>query len=267
LKILINRQTDKVVGVNIPPTPFTIALEIPDDLQVTKVVEYQDGTKHKKNDQDQPLYKDNVVVDPETQEETYDEVTEKSKAVEWEDKDIVEKHVGDDGTITEVDRVIQVPTKFEELDPVIVPNMLHKSVRLKEEPTEFTLDEILNAKYLEVLNQTEMDYILADIFLSEDDIDLKDESHKANTGKAIVQILPQGQVKTKNIQLASATDTFKLLELNVDDGIEIYIAGKKFVDGIVDLSTPIESCTIKFLNTTDKPKMAFSYAIGYKEVI
>ena len=149
------------------------------------------------------------------------------------------------------------------LDPVMIPNMIKRTYDLKSNPELFTGQDILQAKYQHVLDESQKDYIIGDMFIDEQDLDLEDEKHSANTGFALLQLLPNGQAKTKSIELAEPTTEFKLLDFNADDGIDIYLSGKKFVNGVLTLASPISNCTIKFVNTTDRPKIVKSYAIGY----
>lgn len=151
----------------------------------------------------------------------------------------------------------------QQLPPVMVPIIVQRTVTLLENPQAFTLDDVVQAKYRELMDSADQDHLIADVFLGEADLDLTDPNHNANTGVGICEILPLDQVKTKPIQLESPAQTFQLLELDADDGIEMYVAGQPFVNGVVTLAAPVESCTLKFVNTTDKPASARAYAVGY----
>lgn len=151
----------------------------------------------------------------------------------------------------------------EQLPPVTVPNIVQRTVTLLESPQEFTLDDVIQAKYQALMESSDQANVIADLFLEEADLDLTDVDHSANTGVGICEILPGGQVKTKSIQLESPAQTFQLLEFDAEPGVEIHIAGQAFVAGEVTLAAPVETCTIKFINTTDKPASARAYAVGY----
>ena len=222
MNINIYRITGKVA---LFPSPFTYLVNLPDNFTLSKVVEVQEGEKQKTNEEGQLLYKINAFEN-EMVGEVWSETTEPND------------------------------------NPVMVANMVQKTVTLAENPTEFTVEEILQAKYQTLLENSTYDYILADMFLNEDDIDLDDENHSANTGVAIMQLLPNGQAKTKSITLEAPAANFELLEFDAP-GIEVYLSGKKFIDGKLTLTTPVASCTIKFVNTTDKPVDIKSYAIAY----
>jgi len=140
---------------------------------------------------------------------------------------------------------------------------VQRVVNFKENPHEFSLEEIVNAKYKDILEASSNDYIIADIFLDENDLDLSDPQHSANTGYGILQLLPNGEAVTRLINLEAPATLFNLLEFDADSDVEIYINNIKFTENKATFTEPISSFTIKFLNTTNKPKMVRAYAIGY----
>lgn len=321
MKVLINKLTSQVEGINSLSTPFNYTIELNDNLNPVKTMEVQEGEIQKTNELGQPLYqykvyrtetKEVVVGQDEVLEDTgvpviivvqktdeqgnklyleplYDEagqivdyvevIQPKSEAGLDNDpifievqktsvkgkplyyKDIVK--VVEEKVLDHVDEVIEPIKDSIELDPIMLPNIVTKTYDLKSNYEMFTGEEVLEAKYQYILDESQRDYIIADMFLNEDDIDLEDVGHSANTGVAILQLLPNGQAKTKSIKLAQPTQEFKLLEFDAEDGVEIYLSGKKFNNGILTLPSPISSCTIKFVNILDKPKSVKSYAIGY----
>lgn len=206
-----------------------------------------------------------------------EELTESIYGTKYENITVKENQVvgteivldGETGEEIEVDKIeeveveIQNPVEWIDLEPIMIPNMVSKTYDLKSNCSIFTGEEILQAKYQHILEESQKDYIIGDMFIDETDLDLEDEKHSANTGLAILQLLPKGQAKTKNIELSVDTKEFKLLEFVADEGVEIYLSGKKFTDEKLTLPNSVSSCTIKFVNTTDKPKSVKSYAIGY----
>lgn len=222
MNIYIDRVNGEVVTT---PSPLTYTITVNDDFSLTKIIEVQEGEKQKINEEGQLLYKINTFENEEVGE-VWSETTEPND------------------------------------NPVMIADTVQKTVTFAENPTEFTVEEILQAKYQTLLESSTYDYILADIFLNEEDIDLADPNHTANTGVAIMQLLPLGQAKTKSITLEAPAANFELLEFDAS-GVEVYLGGKKFVDGKLSLTSPIGSCTIKFVNTTDKPVDIKSYAIAY----
>lgn len=264
MNIAVDRLTNEVKGLNVAPTPLYVTVEVAEDFDLTKTVttiNYENPLVHKEDEQGRKLYKDNVSEDGLVFDEVHYE--DGKKPVKFEEKEVTNKWTEEDGQeYTEI-VIVQVPVEFEELEPVMVDNYTTQTVSIKTHPQEFTLEEVLQEKYTKVLESSQKDYILADMFLNEDDIDLEDENHSANTGASILELLPQGQAKTKTIALQAQATEFELLEFKCPDGVEVYLSGKKFVNGKLTLTSPVSNCTIKFVNTTDKKITVNSYAIGY----
>lgn len=129
-------------------------------------------------------------------------------------------------------------------------------------PECFTIDEVLNEVYLNALNKTQYDYVVADIFLNEEDLDL--EKSFANTGVGVLQLPPKGYAVTKPIMLEQPSNTFKVANIDaIPEGISMYINTKKVVNGEVTLANTTSKLTIKFSNTTDKYLDIKSYTILY----
>lgn len=265
MKIFINKKTDIIEGVDIKSTPFNMSINAPEKYNIFKVIQVENGNIHKINQLGQLLFKDNIIVDEFSGEETFSEVTEKIKVLSYEDK-VFKYNVMDDGNQKEILQTSSVPNEWIELEPIMIPNLVSKSISLLDFPEEFSAEEVLTEIYQKLLDETELDGILADIFLSENDIDLSSNTHAAHTGPGFVQLLPGGQCKLKQTDIEASAKYFKIIEFKADEGVEIYLAGKKFENSILELNDPIESSTIKFVNTTNKLKNVYSYAIGYQEV-
>ncbi|WHH58322.1 hypothetical protein [Petroclostridium sp. X23] len=231
MKIAIDRFTEKVTGIDRSDLQSGIQITVPDSFNFTKTVIRIDGEKQKTNEEGQLLYKTNVRIGEDGQE------------------------VWDEVTTQEIDG--------EALEPVMVPNEVQETVGFQKAPYEFTLEEVIQEKYRQALEESSFTHLLADVFLDENDLDIADPSHSANTGVGILQLLPGGQAKTKSITLDQAADAFALLEFDADDGVVIYLAGQPFTDGKLQLTSAVASCTIRFENTIDKPKSVRAYAIGY----
>lgn len=269
MKIFIDKNTNKIIGLNLEDNiiQFAYIIEVPDDFDLTKEIQEVDTEKplvQKTDSEGNLLYKDNVVINEVTGEETYDEVTYSRKPIEFEERQVSYKTIDENGQEITITNTVQVPVKWQDLDPVLIDNIVTKTISIKERPQEFTLDEVVQAKCASLLEQHLLiEYIIADFLLNESDFDLQDPNHSANTGVGVLELLPNGQAKTKSITLEVLSKYFKLLELDADEGVEVYIAGSKFVNGEVTLNSEVSTCTIKFVNTTNKAKVVRSYAIGY----
>ena len=235
-------------------------------------------------------YLKDVMGDVTTTTHSFEETEESKIAIAWEDQEVpnmvmIDEEVNslddngepildDEGMPVKVKtgyliqvqngtKTIQVESEWLEFEPIMIPNMVDVYITLEERPSEFTVEEVINAKYQSILEASVMDYVIADMFLNEDDMNLQDVNHSANTGVSLLQLLPNGQAKTKSIELVVPAKKFELLECEGIEGVDIYLEDNKFIDNKLELISPISSCTIKFVNTTDKSIEVKSYAIGY----
>ena len=256
-QINIDRTTNKAVN---QPSPLTYAIEVPEDFTLSKIIEVQEGEIQKSNEQGQLLYKINVATNPDGTE-IFDETTADKTVTKTEEKEIKTTYTDENGKeITKI-IIVENPTEWVYNNPIMIPNMTEKVITFENSPFEFTVQEILIAKFRNILEISSCDNLCADMFLNEDDMDLTDI--KANTGVALMQLLPNGQAKTKELTLKTATKSFTLLEFIADSEVDIYINDIKFVSNFAVLTEATTKCTIKFVNTTDKLKLVKSYAIGY----
>lgn len=163
----------------------------------------------------------------------------------------------------EVTEIIQVPDEFEENTPVIVPGYKEVEVDILSRAEEFTIIELLEFIYQRELLDKKYNYILADMFINEDDVDLEYREHSANTGAFICSLLPHGKVQLKELELETKAKTFEIIMSEIPTGIDVYINDVKFINSKVMLPSNVDSCVIRFENTTDKPLDIKSYCIAY----
>ncbi len=254
MDINIDRVEGKVV---LSPSTLTFQIKVEDNFNTSKIIEVVEGQKQKTNEQGQLLYKTNIKEDG-----SYDETTEAKIITKTEQREAVNKWTDEEGKEHSETVEVEEPIEWVDNEPVLIDNVVNKTITFEEDPTAFTAEEILKAKYQTLLDGSSYDFILADIFLNEDDINLGDKDHAANTGVAIMQLLPNGQAKTKSITLVNSANSFELLELE-GNGVDIYINDVKFVDNRAVLSAATNEVVIKFKNTTNKPADVKSYAIVY----
>jgi hypothetical protein len=232
------------------------------------------------NDEGKLLYLKNITETREQIEETFEEVAFEKEAIAWETQEIpnmvlVEEEIdGFDeegnsikiktGNMIEVQdgiKEIQVETDWNVYEPIMINNVITKVISLQDTPSEFTALEILEAKYGDALEKSDCNYLIADGLINCNDIDLNDI--QANTGVNTLVLLPNGYAKTAEIVLEESCKLFKILELDVEEGVDVFVNDVKFVDGQAIVSNELNKVVIKFVNTTDKFKSVNSYAIGY----
>lgn len=258
--VIFNRNTHQVTGLNRPAQPGEYSVAFPFVLVLTKIVSEVMGQKQKVNEMGQLLYKDNVVVDEVSGRETYDEVTEVRKAVAFEE--VVNKYIIDG---EEVEVPGQVPTEWVDLDPVLIDDVVQKSVSFEENPYIFEYVEVLEAKKdaLQKANLRKLVHYDEDFNLEGFSTDLV--SHAANMGDGILALHPGGSCRTEKIALGSAVKTVQLyLEAAQDVKVEVGATASSFVeckDGVAQLPVAADEVYIRFTNTTDKYRDVFAFGI------
>lgn len=165
--------------------------------------------------------------------------------------------------IQEIEKIIQVPDKYEENEPLMIPTYKDITVDIFSRPEEFDITEVLEVIYSEKMMKYNYSNVIADMFINEDDIDFTYKEHSANTGAFILTLLPMGKVKLKPIELETPASKFEILENNIPKDIDIYINNVKFVDGIAILPRKASKCTLRFENKSNKLLDVKSYAIMY----
>lgn len=181
-----------------------------------------------------------------------------------EGNEIMEEVLVEEYVATELPPVtVKTPIKVEKLEPIMIDAFKNEEVHIKTHPSEFTLDEVLQAKYSMVLSKEIMaDNLIADIFLDQNDLDLAWEEHKADTGMGILSLQPLGKAKTKLVTLAQTADTFKVVEAKLGKAI-MKVNGVEPIDGVITLPAPVDAIVISFENPTEKPTQPTAYALGY----
>lgn len=255
MNININRATGKV---ELSPSPLTFVVDVKDDFSLSKVIEVQEG-EIQKTENGQLLYKVNPFMNNEVGE-VWSETTEARTVTKTEPRELINNYIEEDGVKHSNPVIVNEPVEWVDNEPVMIPKMVQKTINFLDNPTEFTALEVLNQKYNLLLDNTPFDFIQAGIFLNEDKIDLTDI--KANTGVAIMQLLPQGYAKSKTLNLKDSVDTFRLLEFDCE-GVDILVNDKSFVNNELILDKPTDKIIITFKNPIHKYIDVKSYAIAY----
>lgn len=163
----------------------------------------------------------------------------------------------------EITEMIQVPDEYEENIPVMIPLYKEVEVDILSRVEEFTIIELLEFIYQRELLDKKYNHILADMFINEDDVDFEYEEHSANTGAFVCSLLPKGKAQLKELELETKAKTFEIIMSEIPTGIDVYVNDVKFINNKAMLPSNVDSCVIRFENTTDKPLDIKSYCIAY----
>jgi hypothetical protein len=139
-----------------------------------------------------------------------------------------------------------------------------KTVTFEESPQEFTYEDIIQYKYLNLVNESQLDELIVEVFTNESSIDLSYENHSGNTGFGFVNLPPSGKVKTVSYPLSSPQKVFNLLEFDGDEGIEIRYGNRLITkESPLVLTSPVDKISFILTNKADTPKDVRSFAVGY----
>lgn len=137
---------------------------------------------------------------------------------------------------------------------------------LLNQPSAFTVDEIIEAKSKEILKFSNFQHIMLFEELNEKDLSIDLSSNLAHTGNKLIRILPNGQCRTNKILLNKPVKSIGMY-VELDDDIEVEIGNnatsfKKLEDNQVNFQEETNSIYIKFKNTSkNEEKQIYAYGI------
>jgi len=137
-----------------------------------------------------------------------------------------------------------------------------KTILYSEQPEDFTLQDILLHKYMNLLNGSQSNALIAENFIDDKMVDYDYDNHLANVGNNVISLPANGKVRTLAYALSSPAKKFSLLELDADEGIEIRY-GTRPITGDLLLTSNVEKINFIIVNKTDSVKDIRSFAIGY----
>lgn len=228
MRIFIDIFTKNVVGINKTPNASTYIIDTP-NINPTKIVE-RTLTRQQTNEDGLPLYiKQTTYTDSEP---------------------------------------IQTIKAFEEVNgeivyyqPLMTTQTIEQHYKFLDNPFEFTINDIIEAKGAEILKNSDLNNIILKEINQED---LFTES--AHVSVDYIKLLPSGTCRTSLINIPQPTDVVGVY-LEADNDIEIEV-GKdidksfKLIDGKVQFSEPVSQVYIKFNNlNTENEKEIKAYGI------
>lgn len=263
--VVFNRQEDNVTGLNRPAGPFEYSLALPFPILATKQITGVNGEKQKTDENGQPLFKGNLTED-DNGLETYDEVSTDRIVTAWEEKKQEYNLVNEDGSTTTISNTTQVATEWDDLQPVMVPNVVYRSVSFAEQPSLFSFEELNKVKQASL----EKAYKGQLLVYYDEDFDLANFSselsdHAANMGDGVLALHPGGKCRTRKLPLGQSIEQVRLY-LEAQDGIIVEVGATvasyiTVIDGIAQLPEPAEELYIRFTNTTESYKEVYAFGL------
>ncbi|MDH6370539.1 hypothetical protein M2444_002319 [Paenibacillus sp. PastF-3] len=263
--ITFSRTDHTVTGLNRPPGPFEYSLTLPFPITVTKSIAGVNGEKQKIDENGQLLYKGDLTVD-DNGLETYNEVTTARIATAWEEVSQDYNLVNEDGSTTPITNKAKVAIAWDDLQPVMVPNIIYSAVSFAEQPSLFTFDELNAAKCASLEKSYKGKLLLyydEDFSLENFAVDLAE--HAANMGDGVIALHPRGKCRTVKLPLGESVDKVQLY-LEAQDGITVEVGAAvgnltAVVDGAAQLPSAADAVYIRFTNTTDSYKEVYAFGI------
>jgi len=278
--ILFNRTSNFITGIDREKLPYEYSVLLPFDIQLSKTRQESTGQLIQKvNSENQTLYKDNIIIDPLTNVETFDEVTYSEKVISTQTQintyriateeyttEIITDEFGEEQVIqtpiyTEIQTTSEVPVSWENLDPIMIPEIINKTVTLENNMLAFNYEEVLEAKIQSINNNSltsicyfDEDFLGNDLILS-----------NCSIGDGILILHGQNaQVGSPLIELPTPKSIIELY-IESQPEIEVQVSGDNinfipFINNSAIL--PIPSTTLYFKITNTSTSNRELYAIG-----
>ncbi|ETT45694.1 hypothetical protein C162_20211 [Paenibacillus sp. FSL R7-269] len=263
--VVFSRQDHTVTGLNRPAGPAEYSLSLPFPIAITKLQPWVNGEKQKTNDGGQLLYYSKPILE-EDGSETVNEVTTDRIATAWEEVTQEYTLVNDDGSKTPVSNTTQIATEWEDLEPVLIPNVQQYQVTFAEQPSLFTYQELQAAKLSGIKKAYQglvLVYYDEEFALESFAVELAD--HAANLGDGLLAIHPGGQCRTVKLLLGKSAGLIRLY-LEAQEGITVEIGATAanliaVVDGQVKLATASDSVYLRFTNTAESYREVYAFGL------
>jgi len=134
-------------------------------------------------------------------------------------------------------------------------------VNIVEEPTFFTIDEILYQKYRDMINTSNLTYILAFHSATDtEDISLLDSEFMMVNAKGVV-LQPDDYIELR-VPLVQPTNKFRLLELS-NNNLKVYLEGNLLTDSSIEFTGNLDKLIVTVKNETNQVQILQSIALGH----
>lgn len=152
-------------------------------------------------------------------------------------------------------------TTKTKLQPVIEFDKVGKYYNFPSDYKMFNIDEIIKVYYQNKLEASDCTYGLGENFSYLKNILIHSSTFKSINRREII-LSPGDHLKLKSENLASPSNTFKILDCNKD--VSVYINDLE-IDAILEFKKPIDKINISFKNNTNKDIILDNILIGYSK--
>jgi len=282
---IFNRGSDLIVGTNREPNFYEDKVLLPYTITLSKTISETTSNQIQKTDlEGNPLFKDNIVIDEITGEESYDEVTTSQKITAYETV-INNYRIATDQFTQELQNVLQedgsyqeelvnipvyetittnseVPVSYEQLEPIMIPEIISKTYTFLSNPYIFTADEIVEAKKTSI--ETAKNKTL--IYYDENFTPAEFAVLNGSTGAWFISINPNAEIITEKITLESEVTEIEIY-VESQNGIDVEVGVSPegeflpVVGGLVTLNEVSNEIFVKFKNLNGTRRELYAYGI------
>jgi len=272
--VVFDRISRQIKRINTEETlPFERSIQLPFPITLSKQISIPTNQLiQKTNSEGLPLYKENITINPETNEESYTETLSHQTPTQFETQTIEYKIATDqfttelvdeiqpDGSVLQIEvqipiyttitNTIQFPTSFQENLPILIPEIIIRTVFLENEYLHFTAYEVTDAKIRSITANSLTPVVYFNEEMSVDGFDLIN----CSSGNGFLIMHKNSETITHIIQLFTTTDTVRIYIESQPD-IEVYgsLDNNNFIKmykNRIKFDTPTTSVNIKLVNTS-----------------
>ena len=279
--IVFDRQSRLIRGIDRETLPFERSIQLPFPITLSKQISIPTNQLiQKTNSEGLPLYKENISINPETNEESYTETLSPQTPTEFETQintykiiigETTEEQINEFGetilisipiyeTITNTS---QIPISFQENPPILIPEIIIRTVSIENEYMEFSAEEVTLAKQNAINNAN-----LLKLKAFDEEVEISNfELQNVSSGNGLIILHNLGVITSNPIPLDKLTNMFQIYIESQPD-ITISISGDNgltFTDfdskGKTKLITPTDKVIVKFKNTAINNREIYCYAL------
>lgn len=258
--------SNKVVGLNLKTRSSDIdMIRVNDELlpNISKIVTKKGQYVHKRDSKGKPLYiRENI--DPKTGKLVGTDIMDKPYMYNVVSRSHMNtKLTYMEETMDTINDIVYEVTEKEKLEysPYIAKEDKDEIVNIVEEPTYFTIDEVLFQKYRDMVNASNLTYILAFHSATDtEDISLLDSEFMMVNAKGVV-LLPDNFIELR-VPLTHPTNKFRLLELS-NNNLKVYLEGNLLTDSSIEFTGNLDKLIVTVKNETNQVQVLQSVALGH----
>jgi len=285
--VVFDRISRQITRINTEEIlPFQREIKLPFPITISKQISVPTNQLiQKTNSENLPLYKENITINPETNEESYTETLSPQTPIEFQTQTVEYKIATDefttelqdeiqpDGSILQVEVQIpvyttitntsQIPISFQENPPILIPEIITRTVSIENEYMEFSAEEVTDAKQNAINNAN-----LLKLKVFDEEMEISNfELQNVSSGNGLIILHNLGVITSNPILLDKLTNMFQIYIESQSD-ITTSISGDNgltFTDfdskGKAKLITPTNIVIIKFTNTSTDNREIYCYGL------